>query len=363
MKQNYFSNQYVDIKNPELIDRKSFEYLAGYQDVYCMTINLPPKFKTKDSIENLTREFKNQLINSNQQLDYQGLNAASFKNLIRNLLDVFQNWNDFHHHKSLVIYCSTTFVKTYYAPIELPFKIYLNNHFYLKAVSQLFNSVTQKLILYISESHSSLFELKNVAYEKRFEIKNNKRIESYPNKYIGLIHNEVTNLKELKDQKQLVSLLVTGKKELVDSFIKKSVNKISNMESIYVSETKAIDEIKEKTISKLGSIIQNQAEIFRLQAKNSEIIDKELDVIIKASNQGEIKNLFIEKDFELFGEYDINNDFVFVGNEEDRLGSLANMAAVKTVLNNGNVFLLPKEEMPIQNCGMNAVVSLIPDIE
>ena len=69
-----------------------------------------------------------------------------------------------------------------------------------------------------------------------------------------------------------------------------------------------------------------------------------------------IRALLLEKGNDLFGELDEENDFVLPIKEENSGTSLSNIAAIHTILNKGNVFIIEKGNMPIPEKPINAII-------
>lgn len=82
-----------------------------------------------------------------------------------------------------------------------------------------------------------------------------------------------------------------------------------------------------------------------------------IDEIIPAAFNGKISVLFCENKTDIFGNYQEENSLITVtqSEEDDNTVSLMNVAAVKTFLNSGEVYLLDKEEMPNPNSRINAL--------
>jgi hypothetical protein len=82
-----------------------------------------------------------------------------------------------------------------------------------------------------------------------------------------------------------------------------------------------------------------------------------IDKIIPAAFNGRVDTLFCENKSDIFGNYkEENNDITVTQSEEnDNTISLMNVAAVKTFINGGEVYLLDKEEMPNPNSRINAL--------
>ena len=78
--------------------------------------------------------------------------------------------------------------------------------------------------------------------------------------------------------------------------------------------------------------------------------------IVTAAVNGRIDTLFLPNDRDLYGTYDKENGHLAINeSKEVRNVSLSHMVALNTILQNGNVYLLPSEEMPIKNTYFNAL--------
>lgn len=82
-----------------------------------------------------------------------------------------------------------------------------------------------------------------------------------------------------------------------------------------------------------------------------------INEIIPAAINGKVDTLFCENNADIFGNYKEENNSIVVtqSGEDDNNISLMNVAAVKTFLNGGEVYLLDKEEMPNPNSRINAL--------
>ena len=88
----------------------------------------------------------------------------------------------------------------------------------------------------------------------------------------------------------------------------------------------------------------------------TEHFETELDQIIREAEKGNIKAVILKKHQDVYGEYDQKNDFVLLGNQENK-NSISNLIAVKTILNEGSVYLLPENEMPEKGIPIMALIN------
>jgi len=82
-----------------------------------------------------------------------------------------------------------------------------------------------------------------------------------------------------------------------------------------------------------------------------------IEKILQKAFKGQVDTLFCENLADIFGTYKIKNDTVIANEteENDTAISLMNLAAIKTFLNGGTVYLLDKNDMPNQHSKINAL--------
>jgi len=77
---------------------------------------------------------------------------------------------------------------------------------------------------------------------------------------------------------------------------------------------------------------------------------------LPAALQGKIDTLFVRKDQDIFGIYDAINHHVEIREDQEKTHvSLLNMAAVKTFLQGGTVYVMEKDDMPNPFSKVNAL--------
>ena len=100
-----------------------------------------------------------------------------------------------------------------------------------------------------------------------------------------------------------------------------------------------------KPISNLFNKIENINPTQIIQKFPAEKIKTDIQKIIELSVSGKITNLFINKEMDVYGEVDFENMFVIPVKENQKGSSLSNIAAIHTILNQGNVFLINPSEI------------------
>ncbi|MGM0438145.1 MAG: hypothetical protein ACQEQD_07715 [Bacillota bacterium] len=126
---------------------------------------------------------------------------------------------------------------------------------------------------------------------------------------------------------------------LLDEFIKGSPDKIS----------------KGKILNKAWEVVKPHIENYKIEAINkyknligSDKIETNIKDILKNSFYGKIDSLFIQSSSEKRGFFDREKEEVKI-NENKKSIALYNEAAIQTIINGGEVYILDKEEMPTKD--------------
>ena len=78
--------------------------------------------------------------------------------------------------------------------------------------------------------------------------------------------------------------------------------------------------------------------------------------VIPAAIQGRIDTLFIRKGDKAYGTFNPKNNCIILDSEKDKVNvSLINLAAINTLLQGGNVFIMETEDMPYKKRPLNAL--------
>jgi len=85
----------------------------------------------------------------------------------------------------------------------------------------------------------------------------------------------------------------------------------------------------------------------QLNGQNSNLVTSDLETALKAAVAGQVETIFVPLESQKWGQYDSGNHTVTVNREpavEDE--DLFDVAAIRTLLNSGQVFAVPAEEVP-----------------
>jgi hypothetical protein len=91
------------------------------------------------------------------------------------------------------------------------------------------------------------------------------------------------------------------------------------------------------------------------QRRGSELAVSDLEPAVLAAFDGRVDSLFLAEGSQHWGEFDPERRFVTVHSEAEHHGEdLLDRAAVETLANNGEVYVVPPETMPVQGAVMAA---------
>lgn len=380
--------------NNQLFSVKDFTELANIQDLHCISLFIPTsrageivdKKLGQLSLKNEIKKLKNEL------KEYQ-LKEHEIDNL---LFPAYNLMNDYHFWRNqsdcLVIFLSQEGMKKYSCPIDQPLKTYIADHFYLLPLIPLLNMDGKFFILSLSLNKVSLFEASThtithieiddlipeeleevVGYD--YEDKSLQyRTGNMSNKSaIFHGHGSGKDDKDLETEKffkaidnGIMSILKNESAPLILACVDEHFpvyKKHSSYKNIYNQHISGNhDETDPYTLHEMAwPIIKPHFEKIELQ-KRDEIINKkpnlktsfDLNDIVPAVFDGKIDTIFIHKDEDRYGIYDLLNRSLII-DEADKIGqaSLFNMAAIQTILKGGKVYLTL--DMPLKGSSINAL--------
>ena len=85
----------------------------------------------------------------------------------------------------------------------------------------------------------------------------------------------------------------------------------------------------------------------QLHGQQSDLAATDLETAVKAARYGQVETLFVPLGTQIWGRYDPNNNRVIQASEPGaEFEDLLDFAAAETILNSGQVFAVPREQMP-----------------
>ena len=84
-----------------------------------------------------------------------------------------------------------------------------------------------------------------------------------------------------------------------------------------------------------------------MSGQQSELATNDLNKAVKAASFGQVETLFVPLGLQIWGRYDVENNKVIRASDPSAENEdLLDFAAAETMLNSGQVFAVPREQMP-----------------
>lgn len=378
------------------IIKKDIERLSKFHSSNSISIYIPTHRSGKDVIEKLdTKVLKNELKLVKNKLQQNELNVnqiESFVAPIQELLEDSGFWRK--QTDGLAIFLGKDFFETYKLPIHFePFN-YVGSSFYLKQLMPIFvgdgtfyfmvlqledvklYKMTRESITEVNINHLIPHRLEeSVGYdyeEKGLQFRSQNM--SYGSvTYHGHSESDHDHKDEIlryfrEINKGLMTLLENENSPMLVASqdylfsIYKGVNTYKYLlENNVTCDSEETDKflLHEKAWKIMGPIFDKERieKIDRFkQFDSTERTSSDINDILPAAFQGKIDTLFVEKGKDIFGIYDeIKHKVEMRENPEITHVSLLNMAAIKTFLQGGKVYLMDRDDMPNPYSKVNAL--------
>ena len=378
-----------------LISKKEIEELHNISQENCISIFIPTHRGGKKvlqeedplSLKNQWKEVKNKLVKK-------GLNGDAINRItkpVQDLIDDSSFWRE--QSDGLGIFLAEDFSKIYTLPVHFKEYNYISNSFYLKPLMPMFVGDGNFYLLWLERRNVQLYECTQHSFTEIIiddlipESKRDRVGFDYEEKNLqfrsggsgeALYHgqeaatgkrkNEIKKyLRAINDgiapliREENMPMLIAAQDPLFDIY--KGVNSYANiMEENITTDFSDTDifEIHELAWEKMASVFDQKrkdkiALFIAEQGTGKTAVG--IDKILPAAFNGKVDTLFCENKSDIFGNYKEENDLITVtqSEEDENTISLMNVAAIKTFLNGGDVFLLDKDEMPNSNSRINAL--------
>jgi len=381
-----------------LITKKEIADLHEINQENCISIFIPTHRGGKKVLqEEDTLSLKNQLKDVKQKLAKNGLNGDAITKItkpVQDLIDDSSFWRE--QSDGLAIFLADGFSKVYTVPVYFKEFNYISNSFYLKPLMPLFVDDGEFYLLSLERRNVKLYECTQHSFteiiiddlipeskrdrvgfdyeEKNLQFRSGGTGQANQAMYhgqeaaTGARKNEIKKyLRAINDglapliREENKPMLVVAQDPLFDIY--KEVNTYSNLKDENITtdfSNTDIFEIHELAWDKMASVFDQKrkdkiAHFLEEQGTGKTAIG--IDKIIKAAFEGNVDTLFCENKADIFGNYIEENNSISVtqSEESDNAISLMNVAAIKTFLNGGEVYLLDKEDMPNPNSRVNAL--------
>lgn len=382
----------------DFITKTDFERLSREIHPHCVSILMPTHYYGKE-VNTLDDRilFKKKLKDvSNQLLDYQ-LSESQIKTYLKpaeDLLDNISFWRELS--SGLAVYLHDDIFEVYKLPIDFEVYSYISNHFYLSPLLTYFSQNSNYYILSLSKKTCKLYDCSRyeinevdtrgilpekiedvVGYDFKedylgfrtssgsyspgskmairgySEVIDNDKIET--EKFLRIIHNGL--VKHIQNQNVLLVLAC----DETDYSIFKEISQYKMLYPEYINgnvDNDNISMLHSKANSLIDSYFKQSMEERKLFF--NEAIEKStsmFDEIVSGAVNGKIETLFVEKNKHIYGKFDMLKDKIEI-HDQKKVNNvcLINLAATETYMKGGKVFILKKEELPITESSLNAIL-------
>lgn len=374
----------MDILNPT--DLKS---LIAQQGKWSVSLYMPTHRVGKDQQQNAIR-LKNLLAEAETKLLANGLRRPKVEKLMRPAEELLWN-NDFWRHPSdgLAIFLSNDFHVVYRLPTEFEELLVIANSFHIKPLLPLLGRGGQFYILAISLNNVRLFQA-NADTMSEVELNFPNSMEQAlwmdePERYLNL-HSGSVSMNEGKggagifhghgigdeDKKnilrffqsinegvntlardKIVPIVLAGVDHLLAIY--REANTYANLLKDAVTGNPDRENLKElheqawKIVKPIFEESQKKAyeKYKQLSGQQSELATNDLAQAVKAAKFGQVETLFVPLGEQIWGRYDSENYQVSrTSNPRPDDEDLLDFAASETILNSGQVFAVPREQLP-----------------
>lgn len=379
------------------LPRKIFDNLMVARELYCVSIYLPMNKGGKEQNQHLAqarlkkciREVKAALVKHQIHND----EIEDYLKPIEQLLAEIELWRNPSDGLSLFL-DSKKGLRYYKIPIEFGETTYVANHFYLLPLLPLYEDDGSYYLLELSQDYVKLFEASRYHFkDMQLEVIAPSRLEDavgydYEEKSLGLRsgpdqqnagfyygHGEGKDDRKIeltaffKEIDKGVRKVVTDRKAPIVLFCSNGfyglyakVNSHQNLFKDYLSGDPEFQNNAERHQASWSLVApyfkeRKMEKITRFkEAYHTQKTSYEMKVIMGAALSGRIETLFVAENADVFGIYDQDDQEVIEEPQHTLQNtSLINLAALQTYGQGGNVYFLPKDEMPVKESLMNAI--------
>lgn len=378
------------------ISKQDLERLSQFHSSNSISIYIPTHRSGKDVIEKLDpKALKNELKMVKIKLQQNEVNIKDIESYVAPINELL-NDSGFWRKQSdgLAIFLGKDVFETYKLPIHFESFNYVGSSFYLKQLMPMFVGDGAFYFLSLQLEHIKLYKMtRQSVYEVKIEHLIPHRLEDsvgyefeekglqFRNQNVGYrtatYHGHAESDHDHKDEisryfrdinKGLMTLLVDENVPLLVASqdylfaIYKGVNTYRYLLENHLScDSDEKDKLRlhEKAWKVMGPIFdkerKNKIEDFE-KYDSTNRTSSDINEVLPAAFQGKIDTLFIENGKDIFGVYDDKKHKVEVReNPEFTNVSLLNMAAIKTFLQGGKVYVLDRDDMPNPYSKVNAL--------
>ena len=369
-----------------------FKQLAEQDDLTCVSLYMPAEIAGAETrknpiiFKNLIREAQEKL----EQLNKSTPELAQAIDSAQNYVEARDFWQ--HQNSGLAFFINANSTKYYRLPYSFEQQVVVSDRFYLKPLLPVITNDSKFYLLTLSQnqiqfflgSHYSISELElpesvPASLAEALKYDDPEKQQQYHSGDTGtspIYHGQGVGTTDNKDEikrffqqidnglktaleAETTPLILAGVKFLLPIY--HEANSYNNLLTTGITGNPENVDSKELHSSAwsiiephLKSQISQEIENFN-QLSNTESASSHLEQIVAAAASGQIDTLFIAKNAQYWGEFDLQSNKAIIHPEvtEDSI-DLVDFAATKTYLQGGKVYILDFQEMP-DDTAMSAV--------
>ncbi|HSP87345.1 MAG TPA: hypothetical protein VLN45_04380 [Ignavibacteriaceae bacterium] len=379
----------------DILNKDEIKKLSGNEKYPSVSIFIPTHKEWNETHKDMTR-YKNQLTKAEKIL-VKIMREKELNNFLKPAKDLLDNpdfWN--HQDNGLAVYFNKDEFKTYKLPERVEEFLFVNSSYYIKPLLPVITGNGKFFLLAFDQKKTRLFEytkytinelkipdtmisldemLKFYDTERSLQfhsgIRQANSIGKGPNRG-AIFHGQGTGSDETEHKKNLLDfariintgihkllkdetapLIITAVEYLIPIYSK--ANSYPHLYEKHLqlnAEEFAEQKLQEKAWKLVKSVFERESkkafgkyEQFSGNGKATSSIED----IIKASLNNKIEYLWVDINEPIWGKFiEHENEVEYDGKLTDRNKDLLDFAAAKTILNNGTVYALKRNEMPVQ---------------
>ncbi len=370
----------MDILNPT--DIKS---LIAQQGKWCISLYIPTHRVGREQQQDPIR-LKNSLAEAETKLLVNGLRRPQVEELMQPAEELL--WRDsFWRHLSdgLAIFLSDDLSVIYRLPVEFEELLVIANSFHIKPLLPLLGRVGKFYILGLSLNNIRLFQgtpdtmseialnfptsMDEALWMDEPERYLNLHSSSVSTRQAGIFHGHGIDEDEKKNilrffytvneglnaliEDKTVPMILAGVDYLLPIYREASTYPNMLKDSVTGNpDRENLNELHQRAWNIVKPLFEeSQKKAFekyrQLSGQQSAQATSDLSTAVKAAKFGQVETLFVPLGVQIWGRYDEANNKVILNSRPDAENEdLLDLAAAETILNSGQVFAVPGEQMP-----------------
>lgn len=370
----------MDILNPA-----ELKSLIAQQGKWSVSLYMPTHRVEREQQQDPIR-LKNLLAEAETKLLANGLHRSEVERLMRPAEELLWR-NDFWRHQSdgLAIFLSNDFSTIYRLPAEFKDLVVIANSFHIKPLLPLLGRVGKFYILGLSLNNIRLFQgtpdtiseielsfptsMDEAPWTDEPERYLNFHSSSVSTRQAGVFHGHGINDDEKKNilrffhvvneglntliEDKTVPMIPAGVDYLIPIYQEASTYPNILKDSISGNpDRENLNELHEQAWKIIKPIFEeSQKKAFekyeQLKGQQSIQATNDISTAVKAARFGQVETLFVPLGIQIWGRYDEVNDKVILGSQViSENEDLLDLVAAETILNSGQVFAVPREQLP-----------------